>query len=131
MNADKISETISRVLEQYDGELVFAYLFGSAATDSTGPLSDIDIAIYIQDDLKKSFYDLKLSVHADMCRALGRNDIDIVVLNITTNLILLDEIVRNGIVLFDKDSTAREEFELKVQHEAIDFRQQRKALMDI
>ena len=61
----------------------------------------------------------------DFCRVLKRNDIDVVVLNTTTNIVLLDEIIRGGIVLVDRDIDLREEFEQKILHQAMDFKEQR------
>jgi UDP-N-acetylenolpyruvoylglucosamine reductase len=60
-----------------------------------------------------------------LCRVLKRNDIDVIVLNTTTNIVLLDEIIRGGIVLVDRDVDLREEFEQKILHQAIDFKEQR------
>lgn len=126
-----IKELIYSVLERYKSYLIFVYLFGSAARDNMSHLSDIDIAVFLSKGDKKSYFDIKLSLYADLCRALKRNDIDVIVLNITNNIILLDEIIREGIVLFDKDRDLREEFEHKILHQAIDFKEQRVALMGI
>jgi len=86
--------------------VLFAYLFGSAAQGGQGALSDVDIALYIKVGTMDAF-EAKLSLHADLCRLLKRNDVDVVVLNSASNLMLLDEIVRTGVVLFDGDPDAR------------------------
>lgn len=49
----------------------------------------------------------------------------IYVLNTTTNIVLLDEIIRGGVVLVDRDIDLREEFEQKILHQAMDFKEQR------
>jgi hypothetical protein len=41
------------------------------------------------------------------------------------NLILLDEIVRNGMLVFDGDTELREDFEARILHDCMDFRRQR------
>lgn len=130
MSAKHIKELLIPVFNKYESHVVFAYLFGSAAKDSQTPLSDIDIAVFLSDDRKKSFFDTKLSLHADFCRIIERNDIDVVVLNTATNIMLLEQIVNNGIVLFDTDIDLRKEFEQKVLHRSIDFKEQRMALMN-
>jgi predicted nucleotidyltransferase len=119
------------VFERHAEKIVFAYLFGSAATDELTPLSDIDIAAYLSRGTREFYSDTRLSLHADLCRALQRNDVDLVILNTSGNIILQDEIVRNAIVLYESDVDAREEFEVKVLHRAIDFREQRLAVMGI
>jgi uncharacterized protein len=53
----------------------------------------------------------------------------VVILNHTHNLMLLDEIIRRGVVLLDQDRQVREDFELKALHRAIDFKTQRAAIV--
>lgn len=102
----------------------FAYLFGSVAKGEETRLSDLDIAVYL--GRGRASLDEELALHADLCRALGTGTIDLVVLNGSRNLILLDEIVRSGRLIYDGNRSLREEFELMVLHDAIDFRFQRK-----
>jgi len=61
----------------------------------------------------------------------GFKEIDVVILNSTTNIMLLDEIVRYGVVLIDGDRNLREEFEHKILHQAIDFKGQRRTLVGV
>lgn len=129
--ASVVAAELHPVIEKYKDHIIFAYLFGSAARNDLRPLSDIDIAVFISEIDKESYYDLKLAIHADLCRALKRNDIDVVVLNTTTNIILLDEIIKYGIVLIDENRNLREEFEHKILHQAIDFKGQRRALIGV
>lgn len=131
MSIENIQKLLLPVFERYADHVVFSYLFGSAASGKLSPLSDIDIAIYLSEKNSRDSFDLKLSLHADICRALGRNDVDIVVLNTASNLILLDDIIRNGIVLYDREMGVREDYEVRVIHQAIDFKSQRFAIMGI
>lgn len=124
-----IKDTLQPVFQKYGKQVLFAYLFGSVARHSSSLLSDIDIAVFLAPDAKDAYFDTKLSLYADFCRVLKRNDIDVIVLNSSTNIVLLDEIVRSGFVLFDSDRDLREQFELKVIHSAIDFKEQRLAVM--
>ncbi len=117
------------VLERYRLRVRFAYLFGSVARGDTGPASDFDFAVYFTDGSSAELLDLQLSLCADLCRALKRNDVDIVVLNTASNLMLLDEIVRHGIVLQDSDQDRRRDFELRTLHRSLDFRSQRLLVM--
>lgn len=122
---------IAAVLDLHRDDVLFAYLFGSAAEGAGGPLSDVDIAVYFSGKEAPSLFDRALSLHADLCRALRRNDVDLVTLNTARNIVMLDEIVRKGLVLIDRDAGLRHDFEQRVLHEAIDFRQQRVALMGV
>ncbi len=121
-----IREKINKVLKRYP-EVAFAYLFGSEARGDKTPLSDLDIAIY----MKEYSGDRVLSIHADLARALKRSDIDLVILNRTRNLLLLEDIIRNGQLVYEKDHDLCVDFELRTIHLAIDFRTQRKAVMGI
>ncbi len=128
---DTIKEAILQVCDKYSDKVIFAYLFGSAAKGGTSPLSDIDIAVFFSSAPVEPYFDTKFSLYADLCRALKRNDIDVIILNTTTNMMLLDEIVRHGIVICDRDADLREDFELEIIHKAIDFKQQRLAMVGI
>jgi predicted nucleotidyltransferase len=123
---DAILKTIAAVLEGHGDAVAAAYLFGSTAKGDVGPLGDVDVAVLFSEQASASLLDLKLRLHADLCRALKRNDVDLLILNTASNLIIKDEIVRNGVVIFEGNPEAREEFELRVIHLCIDFKTQRR-----
>jgi len=123
MNANDLALKLKPVFETHN--VVFAYLFGSHATNEASKISDIDIAVYVKDVNNESLFDKKLSVHIDICRVLKTDNIDIVILNNTHNLMLLNEIILNGIVIYDTNSALREEYEINIIHKAIDFKTQR------
>lgn len=105
-------------------EIIFGYLFGSKALGTDGATSDVDLAVYVLDQRTFSFA-RKLTLHGDCCRALQRNNVDLVVLNQTRNLMLLEQIVQHGVIILDQDPGQRLDVEVKILHQALDFRQQR------
>jgi predicted nucleotidyltransferase len=111
------------VLAEYP-EIIFGYLFGSKAQGTDGALSDVDLAVYVQDARAFSF-SRKLTLQGDCCRALQRNNVDLVVLNQTRNLMLLEQIMLHGLIILDHDPGQRLDFEVKILHQALDFKQQR------
>ncbi|MBF0395160.1 MAG: nucleotidyltransferase domain-containing protein [Desulfobacterales bacterium] len=125
MKHDSLISHFLSVFEKYKNKVIFSYLFGSLARGDYSPLSDIDIAVFLSKKKKESDFDIKLSLYNDFNKIFKRNDIDVLILNTTKNLILLDEIVRNGLVVYDTCPEIREEFEINILHEAIDFKQQR------
>ena len=129
MSIENIKELLVPVFERYRAKVVFAYLFGSMAIGEVSPLSDVDIAVYLAEENRESFFDLKLALHADISRALKRNDVDLVVLNTIRNEMLTADVIRNGVVIFDRDTETREDYELKRLHESIDFKAHRFAVM--
>jgi predicted nucleotidyltransferase len=99
MEIDDFKKDLFTVFDKYKQSLVFAYLFGSATQKDGYPPSDVDIAVFVRSEGSQSHFELKLSLHADISRALKNKRIDLVILNSTTNLLLLEEIVRKGILL--------------------------------
>ncbi|MBE9485923.1 MAG: nucleotidyltransferase domain-containing protein [Desulfuromonadales bacterium] len=56
----------------------FAYLFGSCARGDTGPLSDIDIAVYLGGRVAP--FDYRLRLIESLAQALGTEHFDLVTL---------------------------------------------------
>ncbi len=130
MAIENIKKILSSVFER-SGSVRFAYLFGSAAKGEVAPLSDIDVAVYLSDVDREAVFDIKLSLHGDICRALNRNDVDLVALNTVANNMLIEDIIRHGVVIYDNDVDAREDYEVTSLHQAIDFKTQRLAVMGV
>lgn len=131
MDVEQIKIELVSIFAKYSGDIVAAYLFGSEAKGATSPSSDIDIAVLPRTGDKIKGAALKFSLYSDLCRRLKRNDIDLVLLNLSGNLVLNDEIVRNGQILYSNDDDARNEFELHVLHRSIDFKFQRRYAMGV
>lgn len=131
MDTEYVKSELAPIFSRYQEEIVAAYLFGSAAKGSASSSSDVDIAVLLRNRDKKLAAALKFRLYADLCRTLKRNDIDLLLLNLSGNLILNDEIVRHGKVLYTTDDDAREEFELNVLHICADFRFQRRYAMGV
>ena len=125
-----IKKLLSSVFEKV-GIVQFAYFFGSVAKGDNTNLSDMDIAVYLRDVDPMAVFDVKLSLHGDICRALNRNDVDLVVLNTVANNMLIEDIIRHGVVIYDRDIDAREDYEVTSLHQAIDFKTQRLAIMGV
>jgi predicted nucleotidyltransferase len=102
------------ILSSHDN-VQFAYLFGSYARGDERESSDIDIAVY----LENSSLDNRLEVHHALELAL-KKDIDLVLLNEVKSMPLLESILKEGILL--KDAEERPFFEVKKNHEIIDFK---------
>jgi len=125
----ELSATLTPVFTKHN--IIFAYLFGSIVNNESTPTSDIDIAVYCKGVMDDSVFEKKLSLHLDICRTLKIDNVDIIVLNKTTNLMLIDEVIRNGILLYDTDTSLREKYEYFMIHKAIDFKTQRLYTMGI
>ncbi|MBI4652886.1 nucleotidyltransferase domain-containing protein [Candidatus Kuenenbacteria bacterium] len=102
-------------------KIVFAYLFGSQANKKTGPLSDIDIAIYFNKKLNKSDrFDEKHKLMADLSDLFQKENIDLVSLNDAYPL-LAHRILKNGQSLYCYNIKKQKEYEDKAIGEYLDW----------
>lgn len=93
------SDLPARIAGALDGrpEILEAYLFGSQARGRAGPLSDIDVAVYVNRTLADdSGLGYAASLAADLMAALSRDDVDVVILNDATPL-LYHRVLTDGI----------------------------------
>lgn len=84
-----------------DKRVRFAYLFGSLARGQAGPLSDTDIAVYL--DRRVKFDDYRLKLMEKLAKILEDGNLDLLVLNQAPPL-LRHEIIKYGILLKDDAS---------------------------
>src|SRR3989304_3389948 len=94
-------------------------------------ISSISILLATVFKTTKSTSFLFKALHMSPCRALNRNDVDLVVLNTVANNMLIEDIIRHGVVIYDHDIDAREDYEVTSLHQAIDFKTQRLAVMGV
>ena len=100
-------------------EVVFAYLFGSAARDELKPLSDVDVAVFLADDVDG------LAARAELVALvtthLQMDRVDLVVLNDAPTA-LLGRVLADRRVLCDREPFRRHRFESRALREFHDFR---------
>jgi len=94
----------------------FAYVFGSRANDTAGPLSDLDVAVYLPPDLDHFAHRMRLLEKLN--RLLGTDAIDLVILN-EAPLLLSHRVVRDGQVIKDNRED-RVRFEARALNEYLD-----------
>ncbi len=103
-------------------DVAAAYLFGSMATGKATAQSDVDVAILLigasSDPLL--LFDRQMQLEAGLRQFVDR-EFDLVVLN-RTSLILCQEILSTGRVLYEGDRLARVMFQVKVGREYADMK---------
>lgn len=99
-----------------DPNIVFAYLFGGLTHGRQNPLSDIDIAVYIE-DMKKLDY---IELYGKTTNVLGTDELDLVILN-TSPISLTGRILQNRKVLTDKNPFLRHRYESANLRKYFDF----------
>lgn len=95
-----------------------AYLFGSVAKGIAGALSDLDIAVLLENhsDIESE----RTKIESTICNALRRSDIDLIILN-EAPFALAYRILRDGMVLTAPNLQAKENFEVRTIMNYLDF----------
>lgn len=101
-----MKERIIPIVKSHGIDLVV--LFGSAARGKTNKFSDIDIAIRSKRNLS---YIAQASIEYEICKALGRGDVEIVNLKDASPL-LLSFIAKEGIVLYEAEAGVFDNFQI-------------------
>jgi predicted nucleotidyltransferase len=87
-------------------EILEAYLFGSHARGTAGPLSDVDVAVYVdRERADDSGFGYVAALTTDLMTALGTNDLDVVLLNDAPPL-LCHRVLTDGVRLLSRDLAA-------------------------
>jgi len=101
---------------------VFAYLFGSQATGIANSQSDFDFAVMFTDKIRKNKrFDVRLGIISEISKILQDDKVEAVVLNDLSDSFFKFVIVKEGRVIFERDHSARVDFEMKAMNEYYDF----------
>ena len=112
MRHTEVVEAIKETVKKEKG-ISFAYVFGSVARGATGPLSDIDVAVFLSKEGKKNKHEIAEKISG----FIGPDHIDTVVLN-DAPLLMQFNVVKEGIVI--KDNMERQKFEYIVMNNYLD-----------
>ncbi|MCE7733877.1 MAG: nucleotidyltransferase domain-containing protein [Candidatus Heimdallarchaeota archaeon] len=105
----------------------FAYLFGSQKGGKTDSQSDVDVAVFLNRNIKDpELFRIRLEIIADIADLLGRDDIDLVILN-EDNTTINHAIIENGLLIFERNMIDRIDWETEIFSKWIDW----KILMDV
>jgi predicted nucleotidyltransferase len=93
--------------------ILLAYIFGSTVRGNIGRLSDIDIAILVDEkSSKKEHLDVELKILSEITILIKREKIDLIILN-EAPLLLAYNVIKNGIIL-KSNEIERVKFEIKI-----------------
>lgn len=120
---DLVAKLRERLEPQPD--IQFAYLFGSSARGSDGPLSDVDIAVMIAEG--GDLYARQLGLIASVSGVVGSKDADVVILN-SAPPALGFRVLKEGALLFSRDEPKRIEHWVRTVDQYIDMAPFRKTL---
>ncbi len=110
--------TLGQALERCPS-VVFAYVIGGAATGRLTPLSDVDVAVYL--DEAADPVEGRLEAIRAATTHLATDEVDLVVLN-TAPIALVGRVLTTRRVILDRDPFLRHRFESLALREFFDFR---------
>lgn len=111
-------ERLARALDREN--VVAASLIGSHARGTAGPLSDVDVGVWHDPALDSpTRFKLRLELTEDCCRALGTDEVDVVLLNSASPL-MRHRAVRDGRRLVERDHATRVSLEAEAIVEYLD-----------
>jgi predicted nucleotidyltransferase len=117
------SGAVERVLREFftaqTGEIVAAYLFGSAARGTASVRSDVDVAVLYAATPPATLEGLPLDLASRIERVVKR-PVEVIALN-TAPADLVHRVLRDGVLLLDRDPSARIRFEVRARNEFFDL----------
>lgn len=119
MNTDALAERLARTLEAEVPPPACAWLFGSRARGESGARSDVDVAVLLEEDPPPTLDGLRLDLAARLEDTLGL-PVDLVVVN-RAPPDLVHRVLRDGLLVFERDPSRRVRFEVRARNEYFDL----------
>ena len=106
------SRTVARCVTRHS-EIQAAYIFGSVAKGRARPDSDIDIAVLLRRPLPAArALRFRLRLAGELGAALGRDDVQVVILNDAPPL-LAHRVLSSGVVVYERSRSDRVRFHVE------------------
>lgn len=119
MAEDSIAGRLRAFFEADHHAAAVVYLFGSMARGDATATSDVDVAVLCAADPPLTYAGLPLELEGELERLLGRTT-QVVVLN-HAPADLRARVLRDGLLLLDRDPSARVRFEMQTRNEWFDL----------
>ncbi|MDP2871808.1 MAG: nucleotidyltransferase domain-containing protein [Bacillota bacterium] len=127
-----VDEILVRILPCIAGrpEVVFAYVFGSTARAEARLDSDVDIAVFLTPEMAQTdLGPFRSMLLTELLACLSRNDVDLVILN-QAPAVLRHRVLRDGVLIFSRDETARVGFTVDTLRRYVDTAPLRRLAME-
>ena len=106
-------------LASWDKGIVCAYLFGSYARGDERRDSDLDVAVLLAQEPRPTLDGLQTDLCDALAEAAGK-PVDLIVLN-RAPVDLVHRVLRDGILLLERDRGARVRFEVQARNQYFDL----------
>ena len=120
MTKSELIDALKRALAAAPAEVVAVYLYGSRARDSAREDSDIDLAFFRATPSAPAFAAQPYALAAQLEQSIA-HEVDLVELNHAPPD-LVHEVLRDGIVVLDRDPELRVRMEVRARGEYLDMR---------
>ena len=114
-----IEQRIREAVQSAPAEVLAVYLYGSRARGAASPDSDVDLGVLLQAAPPPTLRSATRDLEAAIERAL-RLPVEAVVLN-TAPADLVHRVLRDGVLLLDRDRPFRLRFEVQSRNEYFDL----------
>jgi predicted nucleotidyltransferase len=119
MQSAALIESLRQFFASRGEDLACVYLFGSQARGTAGPASDVDLGVLLVTDPPRTLEGLGIDLAADLEARIGRR-VDLVVLN-RAPADLVHRVLRNGVLVCERDRSARIRFEVQARNAYFDL----------
>mgnify|MGYP001820159771 CR=1 FL=1 len=119
MNRNATVDKLADIFSETDSSVVCAYLFGSVARNEHGRNSDVDIAVLFDPPPPATLLGPASALKSTLEEALSV-DVDLVVLN-QAGPDLIHRVLRDGVLVCERDSNKRVQFEVKARNDYFDL----------
>jgi predicted nucleotidyltransferase len=112
-------ERLRDACQSAPADVLAAYLYGSRARGTASPESDVDLGVLLKAPPAATLSNVARDFEATVERALGLA-VEVVVVN-TAPADLVHRMLRDGLILLDRDRAARLRFEVQSRNEYFDL----------
>jgi uncharacterized protein len=119
VDREQVIATLTRLFANTEESLVAAYLFGSVARGRTHAASDVDVGLLYRSRLASTLEAQPFELEARLQAELACN-VQLVVMN-TAPTDLVHRILRDGILVLDRDKSQRIAFEVQSRNQYFDM----------
>ena len=103
---------LKRFFQKNHKNINLAYLFGSYAKGRITPLSDVDVAVLLNDKIEpKAYFDIQLDL-SDQLSSYLKREAEVVILN-RADPKLSYQVIKYGEIVFEKNLNLKADFERK------------------
>ena len=114
-----LERKVRDVVESASAEVLAVYLYGSRARGTASPESDVDLGVLLRSAPPPSLHSVARDLEGALERAV-KIPVEVVVLN-AAPADLVHRVLRDGVLLLDRNRSARIRFEVQSRNEYFDL----------